>query len=193
MDENFNYKNLNTKLDYIDLIFNRSNNTWPSVRYIAKREFIETVSLKFAENYLHEDIDWTFNLFLYAESFAVHKHYWYNHIKTREESITSNISGQNIIDVIELVVKNINKIKKINLDNKIKKIMSLRLVNSLYAMLSYFPKANKDEKKEILKLLNDNREVLKHAKHLRHRLFNIFSRVFGFRISLYLMDLIHNA
>lgn len=193
MDENLTFAKLNTKQDYIDLIFNKSNNTWPSVRYIARKEFIKNFSLEFAEGYLHEDIDWTFNLFLYAESFAVNKHYWYNHIKTRDESITSNISGQNIIDVIELVAKNINKIKEVSLNNNTKKIMSLRLVNSLYAILNYFPKANEDEKKRIIKLLKKNNEILKHAKYFRHRLFNIFCKIFGFRISLFLMDLIHNV
>jgi len=193
MDKNLTFAKLNNKQDYIDLIFNKSNNTWPSVRYIVKREFIETFSLEFAEGYLHEDIDWTFNLFLYAEKLAVDKFYWYNHLKTRNESITSRISGQNIIDVIELVAKNINKIERFNLNKKTKKTMSLRLVNSLYAILSYFPKANKEEKNIIIKLLRKNNELLKHAKYLRHKLFNVFSKLFGFRISLFVMGLIHDA
>lgn len=192
MDKDLSSFTLNKKIDYIYWIFSKSNNTWPSVRYVVKRNLIEKNNLKFAEGFLHEDVDWTFNLFLNAKSFSVSYFYWYNHQKIREGSITSNISGQNIIDIIKIVKKNIKIIQEVNLCEEIKEIMSLRLVNTFYAILSYFPQSNKKEKQQIISLLNNNKKILKYAKNIRHKLFNICSYIFGFQFSLFLMDLIHD-
>ncbi|TDP11584.1 glycosyltransferase family 2 protein [Halanaerobium congolense] len=192
MDKELSLIKLYDEYDYIEWIFSKSKNTWPSQRYVVKNKLVREASLKFIEGYLHEDIDWTFNLFIEAQSFATCNYYWYNHLQDRKASITNNISAQNIIDVIKIVKFNIDKIEELDMNIKIKKIMRLSLVNTLYAILSYFPESNEKEKKQIINLLKNNKNIFEHAKDIRHKLFNICSYIFGFRVSLFIMDLIHS-
>ena len=54
-----------SKEEILVLLFNNSENMWPVWRYIVKREFIAQNEIRFPEKLLHEDIEWTINLFLY--------------------------------------------------------------------------------------------------------------------------------
>ena len=80
----------NNKKDIVNLIFNKSKNTWPSVRYVVNRNFIIKYNIKFPYGHLHEDVDWTSQIFLFAKSFTCSNFYWYNHRKYHQVLTKSN-------------------------------------------------------------------------------------------------------
>jgi glycosyltransferase involved in cell wall biosynthesis len=179
------------KEDIVKWIFSSSNNTWPSVRYVVQRRLIETKKLKFPCGYLHEDIDWTARLFLKANSFTCCDFYWYNHRMKRRSSITSSDSAKRLIDVIELVVNNINNDEYLVLDEDLRTLIFSRLISSVFSSLRYYKYGDAEEKKKVVALLKHNYRLLYYSPAIRHRMFLAISRVFGFRVGLSMMGVIH--
>lgn len=193
MDENMPISKMKNakKGEIIRWIFSLSNNTWPSVRYVAKRRFIETKNLRFPCGYLHEDIDWTARLFLKANSFTCCDFYWYNHRMSRHSSITSSNSAKRVTDVIELVVNNINNDEYLVLDEDLRTLIFSRLISSVFSSLRYYKYGDAEEKKKVVALLKHNYRLLYYSPAIRHRMFLAISRVFGFRVGLSMMGVIH--
>lgn len=176
----------NSKQDIITWMFTESNSLWPAVRYVVKREFIEEEKLKFKKGFYHEDIDWTTKLFLYARTFSATDFYWYNHRMHREGSITTVPKAKRTLDIIELVSNILRDSKFDRLEPKIRDILFRRLVESIYASISNYRFYNNDGKKNVAMYLQRNRDILKHASKIKHKLFNLLCKLFGFRITLYL-------
>lgn len=179
------------KNEVINWMFTKSNNLWPSVRYIIKRDLIINHKLKFPYGFLHEDVDWTSKLFLYATTFTFSEYYWYNHRIRREGSITTTKNSKRTLDVISLVQKNIrddgfNKIEE-DLKNKIFK----RLVSSLFTTLGDCKYYNLEDKKKVINSLYENQYIFKYTSLLHHKIFILFCHIFGFKISMSIMAVIH--
>jgi hypothetical protein len=169
----------------------KSQNTWPSVRYVVSRELIEKNNLQFAQGYLHEDIHWTSNLFLYASSFSGSDYYWYAHQMGRKGSITSNKNVKRTLDIIQIVSMNIRNEEYIKVEARIRAIMFKRMVKSVFAALSNYRYFNNEDKNLVIESLNKNWDILIYSNILRHKLFLLFSRVFGFKVCLKIMNLVH--
>lgn len=183
--------NKSEKGDIIEWIFKKSDNTWPSVRYIVKRDLIDKYNLKFSSGYLHEDIDWTAQLFFYAETFTYSDFYWYNHRMEREGSITTSKTIQNILDTIKLVEININDDRYKDMETTLKEIIFERLVKSVFYSLNSYKFYDEDEKKIVAKVLYNKQEIFKYTKLLHHKVFIYFSKIFGFEKGLDILNLIH--
>lgn len=194
MDENMPLhlkKNCN-KNEVVEWIFIKSNNTWPCIRYIVRRDFIENQDMKFLSGYLHEDIDWTTQLFLNAETFTYLNFFWYNHRMGREGSITTSNNAKRTLDVIKLVSKNINDSNYLKVNANIRVAFFRRLVSSLYSSLRQYNNASKEDKKNIVFALKQNCHVLKYSNTLKHNVFLLVSKVFGFRFSLFIYGIIYS-
>lgn len=179
------------KFNVINWVFNKSQNTWPAQRYVVRRDLIEKENLQFARGYLHEDIDWTSRLFLYASSFSGSDYYWYAHQMGRKGSITTNKNVKRSLDIIELVSMNIRNEEYKKVEARIRDVMFKRMVKSLFATLSNYRYFNDKEKNLIIKSLYKNRDVLIYTEVLRHKLFLLFSKTYGFEVGLKIMNLIH--
>lgn len=193
MDEDLPIDSLNYSLkkDIIKWMFCKSNNLWPSVRYIVKKSIIEANGLKFAVGFLHEDLDWTSKLFLNVDTFAALDYYWYNHRIGREDSITTNNSNsKKTLDVIELVSSNIKDDKYKELDYKTRRIMYQRMVASLFSSLSNYKYFDDIGKKKVVNALSNNKHVFRYAKKTSHKLFIVFSKIFGYKMGLQIMKFI---
>ena len=196
MDEDLSLDLINNcpKNEIIDCMFTESNSLWPAVRYIVKRSLIESKNLKFAVGYLHEDLDWTSKLFLNAETYTGLNFYWYNHRIGRQGSITTNnTNAKRTLDVIELVFQNIKDTQYNKLDVEVRKIMYQRMVKSLFSSLSNYMYYDDEEKKKIINSLNYKKNVFMYAVVFRHKLFVAFSNIFGYKVALHLMHLLHKT
>lgn len=195
MDKNMPIEEIKngSKEEIINWMFNYSDSLWPSVRYIIKRSFIEKNALKFLVGYFHEDIDWSFNLFIKAKTFTGVDYYWYNHRISRYGSITNTKSSKRTLDVIDIVGKNIKKLE--NNDNEVvlKNIMCERILKTLFSNLSNYKFYGNEEKRSIVVALNNNKDIFKYSVEYRHRLFVLISDIFGFNISLLLMGVLHKV
>lgn len=185
-------KNAN-KTDIVNWMFNHSNNLWPAQRYIIKRALIEEKNLSFAVGYLHEDIDWTSKMFLYANTFTIIDFYWYNHRIGRKGAITSSIKPKRTLDVIDLVSKNIKNRDFNNIDNNISTVMFQRMLRSVFASLSNYKFYDSQGKENVVKALEDNRDIFKYTTHFRHKIFIMVSKICGYKIGLALMSILHKV
>ncbi|MCC3356088.1 glycosyltransferase [Bacillus sp. REN16] len=191
MDSEFpidKFKNGN-KEDVISWIFRKSQIAWPSVRYIVRRTFIKNNNLNFKKGYLHEDIDWTSKLFLYADKFTVSDYFWYSHRMERVGAITSNKSGKRVLDVIDIVQENINNPNYLHLDNNSRTIIFERLVLSIFYMLKSYKYLRKEEKLKIEEKLKGNLEIFKYTSSRKHKCFLYFCKFFGFKLGLNVLRL----
>lgn len=168
----------------IEWIFKSSQTTWPAQRYVVNRNFIEGKGLEFKKGYLHEDVDWTMKLFLYAEQIICSENYWYAHRIDRSGSITSKPNVKRVTDVIDIVANNIKDQSYNNLNSNSKNIMFNRLIDSLYSSISIFYIFDEGEKQKIVAALELNTSILKYTSQLKHKLFYMFSKIFGFKMSL---------
>ena len=193
MDENFPIDLFlkKPKDNIINWMFTKSNNLWPSVRYIVKRSLIDEKKMKFREGYFHEDIDWTAKLFLYANTFTATKYYWYNHRMARKGSITTRKNPKRTLDIIELVSNNIKDTKYQELDLKARNVIFQRFVKSIFSSISDCRFYEQNEIKEILDLLKRNQEIFIYTVELRHKLFIIFGKCFGLNNALKIMNVLH--
>lgn len=178
------------KEEIIKYMFTKSNNLWPSVRYIVKRSFVEENDIKFQVGYMHEDLDWTSKIFLFANSFSVSDIYWYNHRMSRKGSITSTKNSKRTLDIIALVSSNINDCRYNDISPVIKNIMFQRMVRSLFSSLSNYKYYSDEEKRKIIDSLNHNKFVFKYAVVFRHKLFIAFSKIFSYNMCFRLMALL---
>lgn len=177
------------KESIISWIFNDSENTWPSVRYIVKKALIHNYNLQFLKDYLHEDLDWTSQLFLFSETFTCSEYYWYYHRMERVGSITTKKNPKRFFDVINMIKKNFEDESYDNLTSKSKKIIYERLIVSLYGTLRDYQYYNNLSKKEIEVSLTGNIQLLQYSSRFKHRLFLSFSRVFGMKIGLRILSI----
>ena len=186
---------LSKKDDIIDWVFNKSENTWPAVKYIIQRDFINSHKLQFAVGYYHEDIDWTSKVFSYASSFSCSDYYWYSHRMGRKGSITTDANVKRTLDIIELVNKNINSItsdRTLNIDQR--NIIFKRLIRSLFVSLSNYRHYSASEKDMVLEAILNCKEILfTYADSFQHKLFLLFCRIFGFKSGLEVMSIIHRV
>lgn len=181
------------KSDIVNWMFSKSNDLWPSVRYVVKRDLIKKHDLKFLYSYLHEDVDWTSKLFLYAKTFTVTGFYWYNHRMGRQGSITSSKNAKRTLDVIELVSKNIKDIEYKSIQIDLRTVMFERMVQSLFATLSDYKFYKNEDKRLVVETLYCNREVFKYTNKVRHKIFISFCNIFGFKVGLSIMNMVHNV
>lgn len=169
--------------------FCKSNKTWPAPKYVVNSSLIKKHSLKFAKNFLHEDIEWTSRLFLYAESIINLDFYWYNHRQKRRGSITNQINSKSIMDTIILVSKNISSNEYNNLDETSRKIIFKRMVKSVFFKMRYYNNLTPEEKQEVVCLLDRNKFIFEYVEKTSHRIFLLFCKLLGFERGLSILKL----
>ena len=181
------------KDDYIKWLFVRSDNTWPSVRFVVKGDLILKHNLQFLKGYLHEDIDWTSHLFLFSESYASLDSFWYNHRKGRPGSITAGHSSKGIYDVIKVAASNIRDSHYEVLPFNQRKVIFERLVRSVLYKLKDSRNLGRSEREAILQAIEENSDIFQFASSFKHRAFVSFCNIFGFRAGLFVLNLVDGS
>ena len=186
LDKNLDFSVLDTcsKEEVIKLIFQVSESTWPSVRYIVNRKFINDFNLRFKVGLYHEDIDWTPRLFLHASSFASCDSYWYYHRMQRVGSINTTPNPKKVLDVLTTMSFHIENKMYDSLTNESKLIIYKRLARSIYPSLKKYLLFSNNDKKDIRLFIKENKFILRYAQKKNHKFFNLVCKIFGFRVGL---------
>jgi len=190
-DMPFELINKGNKKEVVNWLFSHSNGLWTAPRYITKRSIIEENKLRFAVGYLHEDIDWTSKLLICANTFAAIDYYWYNHRMGRQGSITTEKKPKRTLDIIDLVSKNIKDLRFNNIDATLRNVIFNRMVKSVFFSLSHCKYYDSEGRKEVIRALEENKDIFIYVSEFRHKIFILVSRIFGFNVSLFLMNIFH--
>lgn len=193
MDEKMREDFETDKLSVIKWLFIESQNTWPSVKYIVKRNFVLEAGLCFSKGCLHEDIDWTSNLFRTASTFSFCCYYWYYHRINRRGAITSDISVRRPLSVIDIVSRNIRDDRYLCLDVEMRELIFQRLVMSLFfASVTPFFRYDSKDKNRVIAALSENMDLFNYAIKSKHRLFVVLVRAIGLRAGLEITSFLFN-
>lgn len=163
-----------------------SQNTWPAVKKIVSKKFIESNNLQFLKGYLHEDLDWTCSLYKHAEKIEIYTDNWYYHRMNRKGSITNNINAKNIIDVIEMATLFYNYyINNVNEENTL--IMN-RIMVSVYVSLNQIKRVSKEQWDDIERCIKKNIMIFSISPKFKYKVFVMFMKVFGVAFAMRLLS-----
>ncbi|MBQ6052023.1 MAG: glycosyltransferase family 2 protein [Clostridia bacterium] len=175
-----------TKERAVNWVMKRSQNTWPSVRFIISRRFVCGHNLRFPKGMLHEDIDWTAHICLFAETYCGTATEWYYHRMKRNGSITNSIKGKNIADTVCMTSDFFEDTK--NDRSKQTDIICNRMMQSVYAKLNELKKCSAEDRDEVVRTVDEKRHIFSVAPKLRHKLFAIALKLLGPKNALKLLN-----
>lgn len=172
----------------VEWIMKKTENSWPAVKYIVSRKFVESNNLLFKVGRLHEDLDWTSNMCLYATSYAGFSDEWYYHRMERKGSITNSIRTKNIVDTVEMA----GDFFRSNSENESYAVglIKERMMLSVYAKLHEIKKCPKEEKNLVVNTIKSNYLIFSVAPKKKYRLFVKIMNLAGPSVALRLLSAI---
>lgn len=189
MDNDFDKNIVNkSKEEIIEYLMFQGETLWPAVKYVIRRDLIEKNKLRFLEGHYHEDIDWTVKLLLETERYGYCPYYWYNHKIDRKDSITNLVTPKRTFDVINILQINFDYLSELTISEKLKRIVKTRLTSSLLTNLRYYHLYDKNERRKICFLLNENVEILEYLTGKKGRVLKIMTKLIGWNKSLYILS-----
>lgn len=162
----------------------------PAQFTIVRKSLITENSLKFLPGILHEDTEYKPKLAIVAKSAACLSKPIYNYRQREQGSITSYFSIRNAQDLII----GCNSIINFALSRTLNKIEQEVIGNAIGANLNHLINRlahyNGHDRKSILKLLKDNKDIFKWLKKANKRKykFEAIAVKLNFRIAIYLIQ-----
>ena len=146
---------------------------------VTRREFIIDNKIYFLKGYKSEDIDWLFNLFVCANSFAALNNPFYVYLKNRGGSITDLVNVKTFDDLHFIVSK----------WSKILHSMSESYASDLLVHLNYcymmlliiYARLPKDLRKSKRKDVEDQRGLLNYASGAKNRFVAVIIKTIGIK------------
>ena len=154
-----------------------SHNAWPAQKNIYSLSFLKKYNLHFLKGRLHEDIDWTSRIMYCAESYKGCAFPWYYHRMKRKGSITNDIKGKNITDVIEMARIHYGFYQKYH--DPLHTMVFQRIMRSVYASINLTKKCSLEDREKVIKCISDNKCIFEVAPAVRYKLFVCVMNMFG--------------
>ena len=172
----------------IEWIIKQSENIWPAQKKIVSLSYIKKNNLKFWEGKLHEDVDWTSRICYTANSYTALIRPWYYYRVQREGSITSSVKLKNVLSILEIAEFHYNYYIK-NRNETTQKIIE-EIIKGVCSLLSKSCYLTTEEKKEIKKYLEKNKNIFNVIPNLKCRVFILVIKIFGIERILNLLKVI---
>lgn len=181
------------RITAIEWIMARTKNSWPAPKYIIKKCLIESKKLVFRKGFLHEDMDWTINLCIAAESFCFCDTIWYYHVKEREGSITNTVNPKRVTDVMTIAYdflygKNAYKLDK--LEEHEQRLIQKRIMQTVYPALILCRKMQKRDIVGIAEKFREYQDMFQYAPKKKYKWFVRMARVIGFYPAIKIVSII---
>ena len=186
------FENDHSKETAIKWVMSKTQNSWPSVKYIASKKYLQEHELKFKAGYLHEDMDWTTNLFAFVKTIAVSYEPWYHHRMKRKGSITNVMSAKRITDVIEMAYNLIDSENAIvrQYPEECRGVVIDRIMKSVFETLVKYRELNtREEKKTVVKCAQKYKTIFRYQPKRKFKVFMAFVNILGFQLALDLYSL----
>lgn len=168
-------------------LFNTTPILWSAVKSIVKKDFLEKHKIKFNETHIHEDIDWTIKIFLFAEKIYFCKQRWYCYRLEREGSIT-NTKGLQHIFAYDIMLRNLGPLIKKESPQLCTAFLG-RLSGSMMTHLRDYNMLNDKDKEEFKNIYNKNQIWLRYGNKIWHKLFFGVYKVWGFDKAIHIYQI----
>ena len=168
----------------ISFVFRKKAHSWASVQYILRRQMVVEHHLQYDVGYYHEDMGWTPRLFIHAKHFAFYNQIWYVRRMNREGSITNTTSYRKIKDALTLMVNEIHSDVYSKLSKKDMTSIFCALAGSIFSTLNRCSCCSTEEIKQLADYMDDNFDVFRYTRKMKHRVFVLFAGLFGIEKAL---------
>ena len=180
IDEYFEH-NINC-ISAIKWVMERTEHTWPAVKYVVLNKYIRANTFRFLTGYLHEDLDWTTRIFSRISSVGVASKPWYHYRQERTGSITNAVKAKRITDVIEMSYRLITgENAPINYyPIECKDMVINRIMQSAFQTLATYKRLSTlEEKTLVIDAFNKYNSIFRYQPKVRYKLFMIGCNILG--------------
>lgn len=177
----------------LNFVFVQKQHTWSAPQYIVKRSFVSQNRLKFEEGKYHEDVSWTFSLFLAAKTYSFYQNIWYVRRLERSGSIMNVPKAKRTIDLLEIVNQQLDNPLLLELPEKSRFLLRSRLVSSIFTSLTYCHHYSDADLAIIAQMLTDNKD--RFRPYLQRKNLILFFRlidVLGANWSLRIIGIVYH-
>ena len=144
-----------------------------------RRKIAVDNNIEFDTNLVCEDMDWYFNLVLYADKIsAIDKSYIA--YRQREGSVTSSLKLKNLTDYIFTMEKWNKKIKEVDISDKKRTALMGALAKYYSNMFITYIRVPDNEKKKHIKRIKDISDILDHSMSSRPQQISKIYKLTGF-------------
>ena len=185
MEDYFSAKN--SLQDAVLWVMTETSDTWPSVKYVVSKSFIEKNNIAFLEGYLHEDFDWTTRIFAKAKYINACYLPWYHYRMKREGSITNVVSAKHITDVIAIAHNLLEGERSVLLDypEEIRETVKRRvMISAFQALGKYKLLADETEKNRVIECAQAHNKIFDYCPKTRFKVLMTAVKLLGYRPAL---------
>lgn len=172
----------------IEWIIRESENIWPAQKKIVSLEYIRKNNLKFWEEKLHEDVDWTSRICYTANNYTAMTKPWYYYRVQREGSITSSVKLKNVISILNIAEFHYDHY--VNNQNEVTEKVINEIVKGVCSILAKACYCSSEEKQEIRKQIEKNKKIFNIIPNLKCGFFILTIKIFGIERVLNLLKVI---
>lgn len=147
----------------------------------VNREFLLKNNL-FFQNGFAEDFNWTGRLFCHLKSCWITNLSYYHYIAERQGSIMNVYKKQRFYDVIAHARAIKKEMNDTNITVKLRDRLDKYIGFNIVRIFRNVSKLNKQDRKEVLTLLKENKDLIKKQGTLITKIFVLFLNIFGFDI-----------
>lgn len=149
---------------------------------IIQRKFLEENNLYFEKGFA-EDFNWTGRILCHAEKIYLSNLCYYHYIAEREGSIMNVYKKQRFYDLIEHSKSIYNEFNKCEISKARRKQIEEYVGSNLIRNFARIKKFNKEEQKEILKLIKENEKMFSKQGKFITKTFYLFAKIFGYNFA----------
>ena len=146
---------------------------WNVWRYIYRKDFLLKNKIDFKEGIYAEDLEYTTDIFLNTDNIYFFNDYYYNYRLNRKNSLMNVPAKKKTIDTINVIERNIRKLYIYNY--KYKKLFYKQYVIEFILNLSSLYEVNIEDRREVLKFLEEKKDIFHIDKYYIAKFANIFN------------------
>lgn len=149
---------------------------------IVSREFLLKHKLKFNKGFA-EDFDYSGRLYMHINTALVTTMNFYHYIAERESSIMNTYKKQRFYDIIEHSKRIFSQLEKVKISKERKERIMEFVGFNIIRNFANAKKLDKKERKEVYKLLKQNKNLYSKQKPLFMKIFVLCGKVLGFPLA----------
>lgn len=156
---------------------------------VVKKELLLKYNLTFIEGLLGEDMPWNFDLYLNSKSIFLMDSVEYVY-RQRDNSITTTTKIKNLTDFIKIIDDKYTIIQSAKCDQELKTALLGALSKYYSNLLITYVRVKDKNKKQFFKKIKELSPLLKFALSNRPLKIKKIYRIFGLKITLFILALI---
>ena len=160
----------------LDVLSNKKDYGWYLWQYMFKRSLWDNTV--FPNREIFEDLSTIFKVILKADKVCVNNTNVYTH-RDNNDSVTKNVTFNKCSQLMDSMVDSINYVDGLNINNELKVLLKNNFSYGYVSEMLLVDFLNKEEKKEIKKLLIENKDISNNIICGKQKILVKLTNIFG--------------